>query len=104
MENSDQVNMDSVYDALDMYKQIMTMVHEKDVELEAIAAANLGKIFYKGLATRDKAKGYFRDSIRLLETLKPKLFTEFKWHKLMMKYMDEITKAEILEENNSKSE
>lgn len=76
MEKSDSVDMDAVYDALDMYKSIMTKVHEQDVELEATAAANLGKIFYKGLAKTDKAKQYYRDSIRLLETLKPKTFND----------------------------
>lgn len=52
------------------------MVHEKDVELEAIAAANMGKIFYKGLSNSKKAKQYYRDSIRMLETLKPKTFND----------------------------
>ena len=104
LEKSENIDMDAVYDALDLYKSVMSKIHEKEVELEAIAAANLGKIFYKGLSKNDKAKTYYRDSIRLLETLKPKVFTEFRWHQLMMKHMDEITKAEKLAEDNSKSE
>ena len=34
------------------------------------------------------------DCIRLLETLKPKTFNHYKWHKLMTTHMLEITEAE----------
>lgn len=66
-------------------------------------AAHLGRIFYKGLRNSDKAKTFYLDSIRLLETLKPKTFNEFKWHQLMMKHMDEITKASLDAEESKRT-
>ena len=91
--------MDLMYDTLDSYNDARNMIHEVDPELEGIVSAHLGRLYYKGLHKSEKAKQYYRDSVRLLETLKPKTFNEYKWHKLMMKHMDEITKADLSVEN-----
>ena len=56
-------------------------------------ASHIGKIFYQALKKPEKAKKYYLDSVRLLETLKPKTFNDQKWYQVMMKHMDEITKA-----------
>jgi len=85
-------------DALDSFTRAIKLAFEVDVETEAIASAHLAKTFYKGYKNVEKAKHHYRNCIRLLETLKPKTYTDEKWHKLMMKHMKEIEQKEAEEE------
>jgi hypothetical protein len=78
--DSDNINMDLMYDALDCYNDARNLIHEVDPEIEAVVSAHLGRIYYKGIRNDEKAKKYYLDSLRLLETLKPKTFNEHKWH------------------------
>lgn len=80
MEADENVDMDGVYDALDGFKMAENIAAGNDPETEAVASAYMGKIFYKALKRPDKAKKYYNDCIRLLETLKPKVFSDKKWH------------------------
>jgi hypothetical protein len=79
-----------VYDAVDCFHRAITLSFEKDVEVEGISFCYLGKIYYKCFKDIQKAKKHYRSCVRILETLKPRIFTEFSWHKLMMKHMEEI--------------
>jgi len=93
--DSENFDVDLIYDSIDNYKNALNLIHEKDPEIEAIISAHLGRIFYKGLKLSAKARLYYLDCIRLLETLKPKTYFDHKWHQLMMKHMDEIIKANL---------
>lgn len=87
---SEEFNLDLIYDAIDSFTRAISLSFEVDAEVEAISSAHLGKVFYTGLKNNIKAKKYYLDSIIILETLKPKIFTHEKWYKLMVKHMEEI--------------
>ena len=92
-ENENYVQ-DIVWDSIDMINNAMKTALEKDLETEALCSFYLGKIFYRALKMSEKAKMHYNDCIRILETLKPRIFTHNSWHQLMMKHMDEIQKAQ----------
>ena len=72
MKDSENVDMDLMYDVLDHYNSAREKIHELDPEMEAFISAHIGRIYYLGLRNAEKAKKYYRDSLRLLETLKKK--------------------------------
>jgi len=86
-------NMDLVYDSIDCLHRAISLSFEKDAEVEALSFCQLGKIFYKCIKDLNKAIKHYRSCIRILETLKPRVFNEFAWHKLMMKHVEEIEDA-----------
>lgn len=86
----ESIDIDMVYTAIDSFTRAINLSYERDPEVEAISSSLLGMAFYKGLQKAVKAKKHYLDSIRILETLKPKTFNHEQWHKLMMKYMNEI--------------
>lgn len=90
---SEQYNMDAIMDAVDQFKFSMSITQDKDLEVEAIAAAHLGRIFNRCFHKTEKAAGYFKQSLRICEALKPKTFFQVKWYQNMIKDMDEINKA-----------
>ena len=67
---SENVDMDLMHDVLDHYNSAREKIHEFDPEMEAFISAHLGRIYYLGFRNNKKAKKYYRDSLRLLETLK----------------------------------
>ena len=44
--NSENVDMDLVYDAIDSFKRASSLSYEFDAEIEAKSCALLGKVFY----------------------------------------------------------
>jgi len=82
-----------IYTSIDSFTRAISLSFEVDAEVEGISSAYLGKVFYQGLKNSIKAKKYYLDSIIILETLKPKIFTNEKWYKLMVKHMKEIQEA-----------
>ena len=103
MLGSENVDMDLMLDVLDRYNSAREKIHEFDPEMEAFISAHIGRIYYQGLSNSEKAKKYYRDSLRLLETLKPKTFNEQPWHQTMMKHMDEINKADLIAKDKKTS-
>ena len=63
-------------------------------ELEAIASAEIGKVFLNALKNNKRAKKHINDCVRILETLKPRVFTNETWHKEMMSNLNTITVSE----------
>ena len=70
MLGSENVDMKLMTNVLDRYNSAREKIHEFDPEMEAFVSAHLGRIYYLGLRDAKKAKKYYRDSLRLLETLK----------------------------------
>lgn len=91
-------NMDAIMDSIDQFKFSISITQDKDLEVEATAAAHLGRIFYRCFHKEDKAGNYFKQSIRICEALKPKTFNKVKWYKNMIKDMDDINKAAMKKE------
>ena len=79
-----------IYTAIDSFTRAISLSFEIDAEVEGISSAYLGKVFYTGLKNNIKAKKYYLDSIIILETLKPKVFTNESWYKQMIRHMAEI--------------
>ena len=86
---AEEFSMDSIFQVVDQFKFSIQLSYEKDAEVEAIASAHLGRLFFKVMHKKEKAIIYYKDSVRLCETLKPKTFTIFKWYQNMIKDMDE---------------
>ena len=74
--------------------------HGDDPEIEAEVLAHLARIYHEGLRNYKKAKKYYLESFRVLETLKPKTFTEQKWHQKLEKHMDEISCMKVMDSDN----
>ena len=51
-----EINMDSVYDAMDCYKNAANMANNNDIELECISSYYLGRLYYLGLKNLQKGK------------------------------------------------
>lgn len=102
-ENENYVE-DIVYQAIDLINTAMKIAFEVDTETEALCSAHLGKIFYRGLKNLEKGKTHYNDCIRILETLKPKVFNEEKWYQLMVKHMIEIQQALNKKEEDERQE
>ena len=81
---------EDVFGCLDQFKFAISLSKEKNLEVEGICCAHLTKLFYKFLKMNKKAKEYGNRCVHILESLKPKIFTDYKWYKLMMKHMTEI--------------
>ncbi len=73
--------MDLVHDALDAFNRAGKLAHEKDVELEAISEAYIGRIWFKALKNNAKAKPHLYNCLRLSNLLHPKNVTEEAWYK-----------------------
>ena len=87
--DSKNVDEDKALDLIDLFNDVRNKAHADnctDVEMEGIASAHLGHIYYLGLKNSKKAKTYYLDSKRLVDTL-PKSYTHEKWHQNMMNYM-----------------
>jgi len=86
---AEEFSMDSIFQVVDQFKFSIQLSYEKDAEVEAIASSHLGRLFFKVMHKKEKAIRYYKDSVRLCETLKPKTFTIFKWYQNMIKDMDD---------------
>ena len=81
--DSKNVNEDLALDLIDLFNDVRNKAHAdncKDVEMEGIASAHSGHVYYLGLKDSKKAKKSYVDCLRLLETVKPKTFNDQKWH------------------------
>ena len=83
-----------MFDLIDAFKEVCTKAHAKncgDVEMEAIASAYLGHIYYLVQKNSKRAMNYYRDCLRMIRTLVPKTFNDQKWYQDLMKYYNEIS-------------
>lgn len=60
---------DSLWEAVDCYKQAIIKAREIDIESEAVATARLGILFYKVFKITSKAREYLRQAIQLALSL-----------------------------------
>ena len=68
---SEDLNMDEVYDALDLFSNASKVAFaQDDVELEARCEAWLGKIYEKALKKESKAVGHYSNVVRLAVTMR----------------------------------
>ena len=111
--DSKNIDEDKALDLIDLFHDVRNKAHADnctDVEMEAIASAYLGHIYYLGLKNptsaegENKAKKYYNDCQRLLMTLQPKTFNGEKWHQDLMTYLNEINQKQIQDEEKKKAD
>lgn len=95
LESQEEIQMDMIYDSIDQFNFAINIAQEKDIEVEAIASAFLGRIFYRCFHKNEKALSYFKQSKDLCESLKPKTFNLVEWYKNMIKDLDAIQKESM---------
>lgn len=73
------LNIESIWDCIDLYHDAIVRTLDKDIELEAKIKSKLGYIYKNILKLHHIAMRYFYDSFNLAEAMKPKLFTHESW-------------------------
>jgi hypothetical protein len=71
--------MDFVTDAIDAINHAGKLAHEVDMEIEAISEANLGNIYFMCLKDNQRARTHLYNSLKLSNTLYPKLVDQEPW-------------------------
>ena len=80
MNNHEALDMDECTDALDCCNSAAKLAFERDTELEAQCEGFAGKIYYKGLVNKKKAKHHLTNAIKLSLTPLPKDVSNESWH------------------------
>ncbi|XP_021352477.1 uncharacterized protein LOC110449746 [Mizuhopecten yessoensis] len=109
IKEDEKVNMEMVWDVVDWYKVAVLRTRERtEMELEAIAASRLGKIYDKVLKMKDKAKDYVMQSIQLAHSMHPRTFNSEDWFidasAILKKYQDEAKVQDDAEWNKNREE
>jgi hypothetical protein len=78
-DDDEILNMDLLFDVIDWYRDAIIKTRDNDVECEAEVSSDLGFIYDDVLKRKERAKQYYQNSWHLAESLKPKVFTRFKW-------------------------
>lgn len=81
LNDSEELDMDFVYHALDTYRQSILLVRGRDLECEAICLSKIGYIHYKVLKDDKRAGDCFTKCLEIATAMKPRDFTNRKWHK-----------------------
>jgi len=68
LEDSDILSVDTVWIAIDYYKQAISLLKGKELEYEAIALGRLGRIYHKIIKNDEKARLYYHTCMELAIT------------------------------------
>ncbi|XP_060065099.1 uncharacterized protein LOC132545430 [Ylistrum balloti] len=109
IEQTDDVNMDMIWDVVDWYKVAVLRTRERtEKEQEAIATSRLGRLYEKVLKMKEKAKDYMMRSVQLAHSMQPRVFTSEDWFKeasaIVKKYQDEKVAEEDAEWKKQREE
>ncbi|XP_038061728.1 uncharacterized protein LOC119732342 [Patiria miniata] len=74
------LNMDTLFNAMDWFKQATLKASELNLEQEAAALSYLGLINEKILFSKTKTKVYYKRCLELVEAAKPRTFIGHKWY------------------------
>ncbi|KAJ8022684.1 hypothetical protein HOLleu_37652 [Holothuria leucospilota] len=80
LNDLEYLNINMVFDTLDLFKDGALKAREINLEQEAIACFYQGHIFERILKLKQKAKTFYMQVMELTEAAKPKLFTNQKWY------------------------
>lgn len=95
-------NYDDIFAILDLYKQVVLYSQGRDLESEAEAFSNMGKIFYKLLKNNKKSHDYLLQSINLAMALRPIVMEDKNWFK-SAKLLFEQLQIEFQETEDTKT-
>jgi hypothetical protein len=79
VHDSEELDLEGVYDALDLLKQAAILTREVDLEGEAIALSRAGWVLRTLLRDHERAKKYYKRSMQLATSLAPRSFHYEDW-------------------------
>lgn len=94
LQDEEELDMTLVFEVIDWYKQAVLLAREVEIEQEAIAESRLGVVYDKVLKLTHRAKDYFKHTLELAESMKPRVFTSHDWYKecvtTLQRYQEEV--------------
>ena len=97
------LEIESVWDCIDLYRETIVKTREKDIELEAEVLSRLGLVYSRILKMKDRAKTCYYACFNLAESMKPKIFTHHSWYIRCCNAIKEFQK-EVIDKENEKVE
>jgi len=79
--DSESLDMNAVYEAMDWYKKASLLSRGNDLEQEAISCHHIGYIHQHYFKMNSKAKVYYKQVMILAEAAKPRIFSTQMWYK-----------------------
>ena len=108
--NSENIEMDSIYSALDKYREALGIIQGKtnkiDIEFEAICLSKIVKILFKVLKNKNNDEIYqmAMQSVNLAVSLMPKNVNNEKWYIEISDIVQEIRKTKDSNEEKTEQE
>ena len=91
--------METIWYSIDFYREAICKSKEKAVEIEAEIHSRLVHVYGKILKIKSRAKTSYNMCFYLFESMKPKMFTKYKWYKDCIKSIEEFQKEFVTNEN-----
>ncbi|XP_065684324.1 uncharacterized protein LOC124817936 isoform X1 [Hydra vulgaris] len=102
INESESVDIELAWNAIDMYRVAIKATATKDIELEAEITSIIGVIYEKILLIKERAKQYYMHALDLAESMKPKLFTAEAWYIRAVNAINKFQKEVVDEEEKAK--
>jgi hypothetical protein len=102
INESEQIDLESLWDAVDLYKSAILKSRGKDIEIEAECLSKIGTIFESVFKMKQQAKACFYKCLELAESMKPKTFTHCSWYIKCVNATKRFQKEVVDEEEKDK--
>jgi len=79
VHDSEELNMEMMWEILDMYKDAVLKTAERDLENEALANSRIGRMFEKIFKMESKGHLYYRRAFDLAQALFPRDLNQKSW-------------------------
>ncbi|XP_070196958.1 uncharacterized protein [Littorina saxatilis] len=74
------LNIDMVWEVVDCFSKAAMLTRDRDLELEAMALSDMGKVYDQVLKMRERAKTCLMKVLELANTMVPRNFTGDEWY------------------------
>jgi hypothetical protein len=101
LNSHEELNFDLIWDVIDWFKDAIVKMRGKDIESEAEISSDLGYVYGNILKLKEKSKNYFHISWHLIDSLRPKVFTRFKWYQRCAQAIQQYQQEKIDKETES---
>lgn len=99
--DDEDINMDLVWDSVDLYIHAIICSRGRCLESEAIAHAKLGQL-YSSIFIGQKGREHFKAAIDLELAMRPKNLTHCPWYKIALDGLSRYQKEDLWKENKEK--
>jgi len=93
-----------IWDIVDRYRHALILTRTRDVEIEAIAHARLGKVFGLFVGNMQRARENLKISLELADSLRPKIVSHNEWHKEATRLLQQFQQEQVEEEQRAADE